>query len=73
VRPALKSRPSRWLLGASIATVAFTLLLPYMPLGEKVGLEPLPLPMLGFMIGIAILYSFIVESTKRRFFRKAAL
>jgi Mg2+-importing ATPase len=73
VRPALKSRPSRWLLGASIATVAVTLLLPYLPLGEKVGLAPLPLPMLGFMIAIAILYSFIVESTKRRFFRKAAL
>jgi len=73
VRPALKSRPSRWLLGASIATVAFTLLLPYLPLGRKVGLEPLPMSLLGFMIGIAILYSFIVESTKRRFFRKAAL
>jgi hypothetical protein len=53
--------------------VAVTLILPYLPLGEKVGLAPLPLPMLGFMIAIAILYSFIVESTKRRFFRKAAL
>jgi len=73
VRPALKSRPSRWLLGASVATVAFTLLLPYLPLGAKIGLEPLPLPLLGFMIVIAVLYSFIVEGTKRRFFRNAAL
>ncbi len=67
------SRPSRWLLGASVATVVFTLLLPYLPIGAKIGLEPLPLPLLGFMVGIAVLYSFIVEGTKRRFFRKAAL
>ncbi len=73
VRPALKSRPSRWLLGASVATVVITLLLPYLPIGAKVGLAPLPLPLLGFMVGIAVLYSFIVETTKRRFFRKAAI
>ncbi len=71
VRPALKSRPSRWLLGASVATVATTLILPYLPIGAKVGLQPLPLPLLGFMVGIAVLYAFLVESTKRRFFRKA--
>lgn len=73
VRPALKSRPSPWLLWTSIATVAGTLLLPYLPLGKQVGLVPLPLELLGFMIGIAVLYSFIVEGTKRRFFAKASI
>ena len=73
VRPALKSRPSRWLLGTSVATVAGTLLLPYLSIGERLGLTPLPLSLLGFMIGIAVLYSFIVEGTKRRFFKQAAL
>jgi Mg2+-importing ATPase len=73
VRPAYKSRPSRWLLGMSAVTVAGTLLLPYLPIGARLGLVPLPLYLLGFMIGIAVLYSFIVETTKRRFFKRAAL
>jgi P-type Mg2+ transporter len=73
VRPALRSRPSWWLLGASIATVGFSIALPYLALGRKVGLAPLPLELLGFMIGIAVLYSFIVEATKRRFFKTAKI
>lgn len=54
-------------------TVAGTLMLPYLPIGGRLGLPPLPLSLLGFMIGIAVLYSFIVEGTKRRFFKQAAL
>lgn len=73
VRPAFKSRPSRWLLWTSAGTAVLTLLLPYLPIGRAIGLEPLPLPLLGFMVSIPIVYSFVVESTKRRFFRKAAL
>ncbi len=72
VGPALKSRPSRWLLWTSVATVIVTLFLPYLPIGEKLGMQALPLSLLGFMVGIAVLYSFIVENTKRRFFKKAS-
>lgn len=71
-RPALKSRPSRWLLLTSAFTIGITILLPYLPIGAKIGLQPLPLPLLGFMIGIAVLYGFIVENTKKRFFKKAS-
>lgn len=70
-RPALKSRPSRWLLGASAATVAGTLVLPFLPFSAKFGLVPLPLPFLSFMVGIAVFYAFLVEWTKRRFFERA--
>ena len=73
VRPAFQSRPSRWLLWTSVATVALTLLLPYLPMGLRVGLIPLPLHLLGFMVAIAVLYGFLVEGTKRRFFRKASI
>lgn len=73
VRPALKSRPSPWLLWTSVATIACTLLLPYLPLGQKFGLSPLPWGLLGFMVGIPILYSFVVEASKQRFFRQAAI
>jgi Mg2+-importing ATPase len=71
VRPALKSRPSPWLLWASIGTAAATILLPYLPIAPRLGLQPLPLPLLGFMVAIAVVYGFIVEGTKQRFFRKA--
>ena len=73
VRPALKSRPSPWLLWTSVAIVAVTLALPYLPIGSRLGLQPLPLPLLGFMIGIAVLYGFLVETTKQRFFKKASI
>lgn len=73
VRPAIKSRPSSWLLWTSMATVTATLLLPYLPIGGRLGMQPLPFELLGFMVGITILYSFLVESTKQRFFRKASI
>jgi P-type Mg2+ transporter len=72
-RPALKSRPSRWLLGTSIGTAILTIALPYWPVGQWIGLQPLPLTLLGFMIAIAAVYGVLVETTKRRFFRKAQL
>jgi Mg2+-importing ATPase len=72
-RPALKSRPSPWLLWASIGTVILTIALPYVPVGRWIGLQPLPLTLLGFMILIAALYGILVEATKRRFFRTAQL
>ena len=70
VRPVFKSKPSAWLLWTSLGTLAITLLLPYLALGQKVGLQPLPLPLLGFMVGIAVLYGFLVETTKKWFFKK---
>ena len=72
-RPALKSRPSLWLLWASVGTVILTLVLPYVPVGQWIGLQPLPLTLLGFMVLIAALYGILVEATKRRFFRTAQL
>ena len=71
--PALKSRPSTWLLWTSIGTVIIAIVLPSLPLGQWIGLVPLPLTVLGFMIAIAALYGILVEATKRRFFRKAQL
>lgn len=72
-RPALKSRPSRWLWWTSIGTVILTVALPYWRVGQWIGLQPLPLTLLGFMIGLAALYGILVEATKRRFFRRAQL
>ena len=73
VRPVFKSRPSPWLLWSSVATVVATILLPYTPIGSNIGLEPLPIYLLGFMIGISFLTGFMVEVTKRRFFKHASI
>lgn len=69
-RPVLRSQPSHWLLWTSLGTLVVTLLLPYSALGPMVGLRPLPLPLFGLMIGIALLYSFLVETTKKWFFKQ---
>ena len=73
VGPALKSRPSPWLLWMSLATASITMALPYLPIGAKLGLSPLPPTLLAFMLGIAVLYGVVVEGTKRRFFKTATL
>jgi hypothetical protein len=44
-----------------------------LPAGQWIGLQPLPVTLLGFMIAIAALYGVLVETTKRRFFRNAQL
>lgn len=68
IRPVFKSRPSPWLLWTSLGTATMVLIFPYSPLAAKIGLEPLPLPVLGCMIGLAGLYGLLVETTKKKFF-----
>ena len=57
----------------SLATASITMALPYLPIGAKLGLSPLPPTLLAFMLGIAVLYGVVVEGTKRRFFKTATL
>jgi Mg2+-importing ATPase len=63
-----QSKPSMALMLAGLLTLCLALALPYCWLGSLVGLQPLPLPLLLSMIGIALLYGLIVETTKKRFF-----
>ena len=63
-----QSKPSRALMLAGLLTLCLALALPYCWLGSLVGLQPLPLPLLLSMIGIALLYGLIFETTKKRFF-----
>lgn len=69
-RPAFKSRPSRWLLITSLITATITLSLPYIAPGSLFGLQPLPLHLLFFLIGVTGLYALLVEFSKRRFFKQ---
>lgn len=72
-RPALQSKPSRFILVSSLLVVLTVLIIPYLPVGAALGFEPLPLPLQAGLIGIAMLYGILVEQTKKLFFRHATL
>jgi Mg2+-importing ATPase len=64
-RPLYKSKPSTYLLAASLLTFCVSLILPYIPFSKVFGLIPLPLPLLVAVIGIAAVYSIATELTKK--------
>jgi len=72
-KPSFKSRPSRYLLMATLLVVVATLLLPYTELGSILGLYPLPISFL-LLIGIIVMgYIFTAELAKRIFYSKVRL
>jgi P-type Mg2+ transporter len=67
-KPIFGSRPSQYLLMATLLVVVATLLLPLSPLGEILGLHPLPMSFL-LLIGIIIVgYIISAELAKRVFY-----
>ncbi len=70
--PLLQSRPSRPLLGATLAVVLLTLPLPWTPLGRLFGFVPLPLAFLPPLLLILLSYVASAEFAKRWFYRHLA-
>jgi Mg2+-importing ATPase len=69
-KPSFKSRPSKYLLMATLLVVVATLLLPFSPLGGILGLDPLPISFL-LLIGIIIMgYIISAEIAKRIFYSR---
>jgi Mg2+-importing ATPase len=67
-KPSFKSRPSKYLLMATLLVVVATLLLPLTPLGGILGLDPLPISFL-LLIGIIVMaYIISAEIAKRIFY-----
>ena len=64
-----RSRPSRGLLVATLAVVGLTLLLPYTPLSEPLGFEPLPPLFLAALLCIVVGYVVAAEVAKKVFYR----
>lgn len=63
-----QSKPSRYMILSSLSIVAFTLILPYLPIASLFGLEQLNL---SFYITISIIvigYLISIEFAKRRFY-----
>ena len=68
--PFFASRPSAWLLTATLVTVGATLALPFTALGRLFGFAALPLSFLLVMGLIVIAYVLAAEMAKRLFYRK---
>jgi Mg2+-importing ATPase len=69
-RPFYQSRPSRYLLGATLAIGVLTLLLPFTPMGELFGFGSVPLSFVAAMGAILALYIGAAEIAKPIFYRQ---
>jgi Mg2+-importing ATPase len=67
--PFFSSRPSRPLLGATLAVVAVGIVIPYSPLAHVLGFRPLPLLFLAILAALAATYLALAELAKAYFFR----
>ena len=71
-QPFFRSRPSRGLLGATLAVVGAAVVLPYVPPAARLfGFVPLPPGFLPVLAGIVGLYILTAEMAKARFYREA--
>ncbi|WP_290709561.1 HAD-IC family P-type ATPase [Flavihumibacter sp. CACIAM 22H1] len=65
-----KSRPGKYLLIFSVLALVLTLLIPYLPIARDIGLVPLPLPYLGAMLLIVLVYIGTADLLKVWFFKR---
>ncbi|MDQ1550828.1 MAG: P-type Mg2+ transporter [Actinomycetota bacterium] len=68
-RPFFRSRPSRWIVIASVVVAAIACYLPYSPLATPLSLVGLPLPLFLAIIGITLVYVASNEIAKRFFWK----
>jgi P-type Mg2+ transporter len=70
-RPFFRSRPSRWIVIASIVVAAVACYLPYSPLAKPLSLIGLSLPVFIAIIAITLVYVASNEVAKRIFWKPA--
>jgi P-type Mg2+ transporter len=67
---AIRSMPGKMLIGASLVVSAAALAIPYMgPLTQRFGFVPLPLPVVGALLVIVLIYVGATEFTKLWFYK----
>ena len=69
-RPFFKSPPRIYLALATLFVVAFTVALPWTPLGRLFGFVPLPFEFITLLAAILVLYVASAEIVKRIFYRR---
>ncbi len=70
--PSFRSRPARLLLWSTLAVIALTLGLSYLPGAWIFGFVPLPPLLLGALVLLTLAYVLAAELLKRRFYRAAS-
>ncbi len=70
--PFLQSRPSRLLLVNTLLVVAVAWLLPHLPFTRVLNFQPLPLGIIGGLLGIVVAYLLVVEVVKHWFYKREA-
>jgi P-type Mg2+ transporter len=68
-RPFFRSRPSKWIILASIVVTAVSCYIPYSPLAVPLKLIPIPVPLLLVVIAITLIYLVANELVKRVFWK----
>ena len=66
----LNSKPGKYLLMATLATIGVTVILPWTPLATPLGFQPLPLSLVLVVGTIIALYVIAAESVKRVFYQQ---
>jgi len=69
-RPFYRSRPGRGLLLSTVGVTIIALVITYLPIGSLLGFVPMPLPVLGVIVIITILYVLVTEVGKQIFYRR---
>ena len=64
------SKPGKYLLMATLATVGVTIVIPWTPLGTLLGFQRLPLSFMLVLAGIVMLYITAAENVKRVFYSR---
>lgn len=72
-KPFFSSRPGKYLVAATLTTVAVTVALPYTPIAPLIGFEPMSLRLLGLLGLIVMLYISTAEIAKHIFYRRVKM
>jgi Mg2+-importing ATPase len=68
--PFTRSRPGRLLTAAALSVVVVGALLPYSPMADTLGFEPLPAAFFGVLVAMVAVYLVLVEVVKSWFYRQ---
>jgi len=69
-KPFFKSRPSKYLLIATLSIAVITMILPFTPIGNLFGFCPLSFSTYMYLLLIIVVYIIAAEITKRIFYKK---
>ena len=66
----LKSKPGKYLLTATLATIGVTIIIPWTPLATLLGFQPLPLSFVLVLGALVVFYVTATENVKRVFYSR---